>query len=306
MYLHAVNTHPNLPNNLLLIRSAGFGYNEQTSESNAFQQKLAINPETARQEFEAMVKTLRKLDVRLTIVDDSDLQRPDSIFPNNWIAQIPGGPLCVFPMMAENRQAEVREDIIERLLGSTTSTHLLDVRQMANPGEFLEGTGSMVFHHASRTAFACESPRTSISLFERFCAAIDYTPVSFAAYDAAGKPVYHTNVVMSIGQDCAVVCADAITDALEQPMVMEKLRQLGLQVVTINLQQMQHFCGNMLEVASTRGERFWLCSRQAHQEMTMGQLWELAENAEVIDIPVNTIEALGGGSVRCMIAGFWS
>lgn len=295
-----------LPNHLLVIRAEGFAFNPQTAASNAFQHNnSAIHSESALEEFDATIKKLRKNNLIVTVIKDEDPLRPDAIFPNNWLAQIPNGPLCVFPMKAENRQREVRQDVIDRAMQITGNDAVLDVRLLAKEGEALEGTGSIVFHHPSQTAFACISERTSARLLDAFCKEIGYKAISFEAVTPDGKPIYHTNVLMTIGHTHCIICLEAITNQLEREMVKKQLDQCGLKIVPINYGQMNAFCANMLEVSNTKGERMWICSQTAHESLTMSQLWELAEQSEFVVADIQSIEILGGGGIRCLLAGLF-
>lgn len=285
-----------------MVRSAGFAFNNQTGTTNYFQKDSSdLNVNSALKEFDAMVTGLQHEGSELMIFEDKDKNRPDSIFPNNWIASIPSGPLCIFPMMAENRRTEVRNEIIESVADGLGKTKVLDVRVMAGRGQYLEGTGSIVFHHASKTAFACVSPRTHPGLLREFCREIGYRDISFGAYDAKGNEIYHTNVMLSVADTYAILCEDAVTDALELSMLKRELLLRRLEIISIQLEQMNSFCANVLQIQTRTGKKLAM-SETARKAFSEEQWAQINKHNPVLVFDAEQIEKTGGGGVRCMMA----
>jgi len=296
----------NEPNLIVMVKAHGFAWNEETAQSNTFQLKNdAIDTTIALNEFDEAVRLFEGYGIDIMLFEDQDRSRPDAIFPNNWIAQVPGHGIWVFPMMAENRRREVRTDIIEAVQHATGE---MQVRHLTSNrhDDFLEGTGSIIFNHIAKTAYACISPRTDVQLFEKFCGLIGYQPISFVATDARGKEIYHTNVMLSISDSVAVLCAEAVADPLERAMLKAKLQADGLAVLEISLQQMNHYGANVLAVRNKVGERFMVMSSVAWECLNAQQQGIIqAHFTEVITPSINTIETIGGGGIRCMMAGFF-
>lgn len=293
---------------LVMIRPVRFAANEQTAGSNAFQKPAALVSEPqdrALQEFEGLVAALRREGVRVLVVDDTpEPHTPDAVFPNNWFSTHEDGTVVLYPMQAENRRFERRMDIIERLrdeLGLQV-TRLEDLSSYETRGEYLEGTGSLVLDRLNRIAYACLSPRTHAGLLENWAGDLDYRVVAFEARDAAGRAIYHTNVMMCVGERFAVVCAESIVGAEERARVLGSLRDTGHEVVEINLAQMNAFAGNMLALENERGEKLLAMSRRAHEALREDQLRVLESHARIVSAPLNTIEDCAGGSARCMMA----
>jgi hypothetical protein len=289
-----------------MIRPASFGFNEQTAESNAFQQNPVIIEQVQHnvlQEFDAFAALLKSKGVNVTVMNDTvEPQKPDAIFPNNWVSFHDNGDVLMYPMQAHNRRWERREDVIRKLEDRFTVNHIIDLSHFELQEKFLEGTGSMVLDRENKLAYACLSPRTDAEVLDTFCKYFNYTAVTFNATDAQQKAIYHTNVMMCVGSRFAVICLDSITDATEKQVVVQSLHDSGKQVVNITFEQMNRFAGNMLEVQNTDGESLLVMSQSAHRSLTEGQINTLQQYTEIVSADITTIETIGGGSARCMLA----
>ena len=289
-----------------MIRPVSFGFNEQTAGSNAFQNRdvdqQAVQ-DKALAEFDAFVKILKENGVSVTVVDDTaQPHTPDSIFPNNWISFHADGTVFLYPMQAENRRLERREDIISKLEDTFKVAHVIDLSRFEAENKFLEGTGSMVLDRGNKIAYACLSPRTDKEVLTLFCEQAGYKAISFEAADANGKAIYHTNVLMCIGSGFAVICTDSIPNPHEKVVVLESLRSTHKEVVEITFDQMNRFAGNMLEVKNKAGENLIVMSQNAYQALDEVQKSTLKKYGKLVYADINTIETNGGGSARCMIA----
>ncbi|WP_170061203.1 citrulline utilization hydrolase CtlX [Spirosoma aerolatum] len=294
---------------ILMIRPVRFGFNEQTADSNAFQDsKLAtqannIAQEDALQEFDEMVRQLQALGVDVMVYEDTaDPHTPDSIFPNNWISFHASGTVVLYPMQAENRRLERRQDIIDDLAKRFHVARVVDLTSFEQEGKFLEGTGSLVLDRMNKVAFASLSTRTDSDVLAEFSRQTGYRTVAFKAIDAHGKAVYHTNVVMCIADTFAVICLAAITDPDERLMVRHELEKLGKRIIEISLEQMASFAGNMLLVLTKKGQKVLVMSTRAFESLTARQIDQLDDYASLFHFDLSTIESNGGGSARCMMA----
>jgi hypothetical protein len=292
-----------------MIRPVNFGFNTETAESNAFQDiKLAaqtkdVAQEDARREFDEMVRQLQAVGVDVMVYDDTVTPyTPDSIFPNNWVSFHASGTVVLYPMQAENRRLERRQDIIDDLAKQFHVAKIIDLTHFEQEGKFLEGTGSMVLDRMNRVAFACLSPRTHPDVLAEFGRQTGYRTVSFVAADATGKAIYHTNVLMCIADTFAVVCLSAISDPDERLMVRQELEKLGKRVIDISLEQMASFAGNMLMVLTRRGQKLLVMSTRAFKSLTPKQIDLLDDYATLLHFDLSMIEGNGGGSARCMMA----
>ena len=292
-----------------MIRPVRFGFNQQTAASNAFQDsEMAartndVAQADARQEFDDMVQQLKASGVDVLVYDDTDEPHtPDSLFPNNWVSFHASGTVVLYPMQAENRRAERRQDIIDELAKKYHVARVVDLTHFEQEGKFLEGTGSLVLDRMNKVAFACLSPRTDAAVLAEFGKQTGYRTVSFRAVDANGKPIYHTNVLMSIGDTFAIVCLSAIADPDERLMVRQELESLGKRVVDITMEQMAHFAGNVLQVKARQGNKLLIMSTQAFESLTTQQISLLGEYANPVRFDLHVIEGNGGGSARCMMA----
>ncbi len=299
-------------NSILMIRPVAFRMNEQTAVNNYYQKVLdGLLPSTvnakAQQEFDAFVAKLRAVGVEVIVVDDVlNPDTPDSIFPNNWISFHENGDVALYPMFAENRRLERREDILDILEEEGfIINNIMDYTSAEEDGFFLEGTGSLVLDRENGKAYCALSPRADEELFIEFCEDFEFTPVIFEAFQTVNKErklIYHTNVMMCLGETFAVICADAIDDKKERKMVLESLRGDEKEVVLITEAQVNNFAGNMLEVKGTDDRRYLVMSASAHQSLTKKQIAQLEEHVTILSSSLDTIEACGGGSARCMMA----
>ncbi|WP_426091874.1 citrulline utilization hydrolase CtlX [Flavobacterium sp. DSR3-2] len=299
-------------NSILMIRPLAFRMNEQTAVNNYYQKVLdGLLPATvnakAQQEFDAFVEKLTAVGVDVTVVDDTlDPNTPDSIFPNNWISFHENGDVALYPMFAENRRHERREEILDLLEEKGFVIHnIIDYTSAEEDGFFLEGTGSLLLDRANAKAYCALSPRADEELFIEFCEDFDYAPVIFEAFqtvDSERKLIYHTNVMMCLGDTFAVICSDCIDDKKERKMVLDNLKENGKEIILITEAQMNNFAGNMLEVRGANDKRYLVMSAAAHQSLTPKQIEQLEKHAEILSSSLDTIEACGGGSARCMMA----
>lgn len=289
-----------------MIRPVNFGFNEQTALSNTFQTQSA-NQQTvqamALAEFDNLVKILRYNGVSVIVVEDTpEPHTPDSIFPNNWISFHDNGDVFTYPMQAKNRRLERRDDIIRKLENKFRINHVIDLSRFEQKNQFLEGTGSMVLDRENMLAYACLSPRTDQQVLDAFCKQTGYKAVSFHAFDQNGFAIYHTNVMMCIGSNFAVICLDSIIDPTEKETVINSLRRSGKQIISITSDQMNHFAGNMLEITNSRNDTLIVMSKSAFNALQYEQKAVLSSFGKLICSDINTIETNGGGSARCMIA----
>ncbi len=298
-------------NTILMIRPVHFRMNEQTAVNNYFQEDLDLkNSEInkkAQAEFDAFVEKLRAVGVTV-IVEHDDIvnDTPDSIFPNNWVSFHENGDVALYPMFAENRRKERREELFDLL--ETQGFQIKDIMDYTSAEEdqfFLEGTGSILMDRVNRKAYCALSPRADEELFIEFCEDFDYFPVIFTAYQTVDDdrlPIYHTNVMMCIAETFAVICLDSIDDKKERKNVVEHLKKDGKEIIAITEAQMHHFAGNMLQVRGADEKRYLVMSKAAHESLTSLQIAKLSMHCEVLYSDLETIETCGGGSARCMMA----
>ncbi|HNP54350.1 MAG TPA: arginine deiminase-related protein [Ferruginibacter sp.] len=292
---------------ILMIRPAGFGFNPETAASNAFQQKPATDAhgllQQAQQEFDAMVQQLESAGISVWVVNDTtDPIKPDAVFPNNWFSTHADGTLVLYPMQAANRRLERRTDIVDQLRQTHRFIRILDYTDYEKRGIFLEGTGSMVFDRVNKIAYAARSPRTDRALFEAVCTALEYKPISFQAIDATGQPIYHTNVVMSVGAGWVLICLEAIPEESERIKLEETFAATKHQVIPISREQMNQFAGNALLLTNQLAKHIIVLSETAIHCLTEEQRRMLETKAHLLTVSIPTIESVGGGSVRCMMA----
>ena len=290
---------------LLMIRPVDFKFNAQTAVNNKFQQASAQSgvQTQALKEFDDFVSLLRNNGVEVTVIDDTlNPETPDSIFPNNWVSFHSGGEVFLYPMFSENRRLERREDILTTLSKDYQISSITDLSGYEAEQIYLEGTGSMVLDRINRIAYACLSLRTDKKVLEDFCARSGYSPLTFDATDASGFPIYHTNVMMCIGDRFAVVCLESISNTDEKEKVVQSFIDNGKEIIEISLDQMNHFAGNMLQVKSKNGDPLLVMSEQAYLSLEPEQISALKQYSRLIYSPLYTIEKNGGGSARCMLA----
>ncbi len=298
-------------NTILMIRPVGFRMNEQTAVNNYFQEKLELTAQTinekAQEEFDGFVKVLKLSGVDVIVIDDTkEPDTPDSIFPNNWISFHADGTVGIYPMFAENRRKERRDDILDILEEQGfTIKQIIDYTAAEREGVFLEGTGSILMDRVHKKAYCVLSGRADEELFIEFCEDFDYFPVIFNAYQTVASqrmPIYHTNVMICMAEDFAVICLDSIDDKKERKNVVDHLKTTNKEIISITEGQMHHFAGNMLQVFGNDNKRFIVMSSQAYRSLNTSQIKSIEKHCEIIHSPLDTIETCGGGSARCMMA----
>jgi len=293
---------------ILMVRPAAFGPNEETSTTNFFQSpEKVLNRQSLQQsalkEFDNMVEILRSHDINVLVIDDTPTPaKPSAIFPNNWFSTSPEGIVSVFPMYAPNRRPEKREDILKLLTEKFIVKTVQDWSEFEVEGKFLEGTGSMVIDHENKVIYTCHSPRTDISVLEKFADANKFRAIAFLATDKNGHPVYHTNVVMTLCENFAVLCEEAIEEEWELIAIRQLLDSSGHDVIRIYKDQMHCFAGNMLQVKNNKGEKILVMSQTAFNTLYEDQKEELSARNTLLPIHIPVIEQTEGGSVRCMMA----
>ena len=290
---------------VLMVRPAAFGFNAETAVNNAFQKAGSEDniSELARKESDAYIELMEACGIHVIAVEDtSEPHTPDSVFPNNWFSTHENGTLVLYPMFAENRRLERKPAVLEAIKENFNIQKTVDLTYYEEDGMFLEGTGSMVLDRVNKIAYACRSPRTNETVLEDFCRQLGYTPILFNAVDANGMQIYHTNVMMHVGSEIAVVCMDSIKDPEERSTVRESLEKTGKTIVEITFDQMNHFAGNMLEVHNGKGEPCLIMSLTAYNSLSEEQIQFLESRMKLITPFLSCIEENGGGSARCMIA----
>jgi len=290
---------------LLMIRPVKFGYNAQTAVNNSFQ--VASTDTTVQQkalaEFDSFVSKLQANGIDVTVVQDTaEPHTPDSVFPNNWISFHEEGTIFLYPMFAINRRQERKQQVLDIVNKKFIINTTIDLTANENEAIYLEGTGSMVLDRANKIAYACLSPRTDEKLLQQFCTQQNYTAVSFIANDANGDAIYHTNVMMCVANTFVVICLESISNEDEKNMLIQTIENTGKQIVTITLQQMNQFAGNMLQVVNNKQQPFLVMSTQAYQSLSTTQIDTLQKYNPIIHSNIKTIETNGGGSARCMMA----
>ena len=289
---------------ILMVRPFRFAFNEETAGNNHFQQKTdqSLVHEKAVEEFDAFVKLLRGNDVDVTVVQDTpEPWTPDSIFPNNWFSSHIMGELVLYPMFAENRRQERKPEVLHLLRRRMNHPKLIDLTHWEKENQFLEGTGSMIFDRDKRIAYACRSQRTSEKVLVDFCSRMNFDYILFDAVDKNGNPIYHTNVMMEIGTQVAVICLEAIRNEQERGKVVSRVTDSGKIIVDISLEQVERFAGNMIELKNRSGHPLMVMSASARESLTVGQERTISTYCKIVSADLKTIESNGGGSARCMI-----
>lgn len=290
-----------------MVRPAAFGYNDQTAANNFFQHNPGIDwhilQQKALAEFDSMVDILRHHEVDVLVLEDSkEPPKPDAIFPNNWISTSPDGKIFIYPLFAANRRTEKRDELLKQLTELFVVTDLQDWSEFEAEGRFLEGTGSMVIDYDNEMIYAAISERTNLSVLEKFASANGFQAIVFLATDKDGHPIYHTNVVMALGEKFAVLCEEAIEEEWELIAVKQLLESTGHAIIPITRDQLYAFAGNMLELRNKKGESLLILSQTAMDSLRAEQQQQLAQFTKLVPVPVPTIEQVEGGSVRCMMA----
>jgi hypothetical protein len=290
---------------ILMVRPYQFYFNQQTAANNFFQSNVNIENanELAIAEFDTMVEKLRAHQIKVNVVQDTkDPSTPDSIFPNNWVSTHTNGTLCLYPMFAENRRAERKLSVIDFLESNYKIKNTLDLTDLEKEGTFLEGTGSMVLDHQNKKAYGCLSERLDKEAFTNWCHKMQFKPIAFKAVDDKAQPIYHTNVMMCMGNQFVVICLESIPNVEEKQMVLESFKKSNKEVITISQDQLNHFAGNMLQVFDINEKPHLIMSEQAYNSLKTEQVKSLEKYNHILPISIPTIEALGGGSTRCMMA----
>ena len=300
-----------ITNTILMIRPVNFRMNEQTAVNNYFMEEMDLKAksinEKAQEEFDAFVTVLSNRGVNVIVVEDSkEPDTPDSIFPNNWVSFHASGKVAVFPMFAENRRKERRDDIFDILeQHGFKINEIIDYTSAEEEGIFLEGTGSILKDRVNQKAYCALSERADEDLFIEFCEDFDCFPVIFTANQTVnGKrlPIYHTNVMMAMAENFVVICLDSIDDKKERKNVVGHLKKDGKEIVEITEEQMHHFAGNMLQVIGANDQRLMVMSSQAYHSLSPAQIKNIEKHCEIVHSSLDTIETCGGGSARCMMA----
>lgn len=299
-------------NTILMIEPVDFRYNEETAVNNYFQSQIEESQETIQQkalaEFQGMVSKLREHGVNVIVLKDTpEPHTPDSIFPNNWISFHENKMVALYPMFAKNRRDERREEDVLELLGEKgfDVEEIMDYTSAEEDDIFLEGTGSIILDRVNRIAYAAISPRTDEGLFLEFCEDFEYTPIIFEANQTVNgerMPIYHTNVMMCVADQYAVICLDTIDNKSEKKAVVESLKATGKEIIAISEEQMHQFAGNMLQVGGMGEAKYLVMSQTAYNSLTPEQIQTIEQYNPIIAVDIHTIETLGGGSARCMMA----
>ncbi len=294
------------PNAVVMVRPRHFTVNIETATDNVFQAAnvgvgVADLASAARRESTAVADALVEHGVRVHVFDDETLERPDAVFPNNWFSTHHGGRVVVYPMCSANRRTERRSDILDLLKEQYRVQDVIDYSGLEHDGLYLEGTGAMVLDHVARIAYVARSHRADPIVLERFCTHSGYEPMAFDAVDPRGTPIYHTNVLMCVATDFALVCLEAIRDGSRRAEVAERLADTGRTVLDLSQRQLREFCGNALELSGSGGPLLAMSTR-ARWGLTVDQIRVIESSCDIVAVDIPTIE-LAGGSVRCMLAG---
>lgn len=297
-----------LASTIMMVRPAHFGFNPETAENNAFQSNEGILTveeisAAAVQEFDTFVEKLRSFQVNVIVIQDTDSPlKTDAVFPNNWISFHEDGLILTYPMFSPNRRLERRREIIDKIGEEFEIKQWIKLENHERGEKFLEGTGSMVLDRTHQLAYACRSKRTHPDLFEDFCQSMNFKPILFTAKDETGSDIYHTNVMMALGRDLAVICLEAIGDEDERASVREHLEESGKEIIELSFAQMNSFAGNMLEVKNEEGDNFLIMSSSAYHSLDMQQTERILAHTAILHSSLEHIEKYGGGSARCMMA----
>src|SRR5947207_5622244 len=291
---------------VLMIRPGRFYPNPETAADNAFQRDANRDLDAvtlvARKEFAAAVQTLRATGVNVHVFEDTaEPEKPDAVFPNNWISTHHDGRIALFPMYSALRRRERRQDIVEELRKHYRVTEVIDYSAFEDEGCYLEGTGSLVLDHLNKIAYVSLSNRSNPKVIQRFAVDFSYEPVTFTSIDSDGQPIYHTNVMMCIGTDFAMVGLDVIPNKAERQEVRARLEKTGKEIVELSADQIANFTGNAIELHNKGGEKLLVLSSRAGRALTEEQRGTLTRYARLVQLEIPTIE-LGGGSARCMLA----
>ena len=302
-----------ITSSVMMIRPVAFRFNEQTAVNNYYQKVLdgvstSQVQDRALQEFDVFVALLRSKAIDVVVIEDTiEPSTPDSIFPNNWISFHQDGRVGLYPMCAENRRLERREDVLTKLQEEHKFLvgDVVDFSHYEQQELFLEGTGSMLLDRVDRIAYAALSLRTDVKVLEDFCRYFNYQAVTFTSYQSVGSerlPIYHTNVMMCLADEFVVLCADTIDDKIERNILIKQLEATGKEIIYITEAQKHRFAGNMLQLSSKTGVNYLVMSSSAHKALNMSQIDQIEKHCRILSSSLDTIEACGGGSARCMMA----
>jgi hypothetical protein len=297
------------PNAVVMVRPASFGFNPETAPTILFQREITDTnrkeiERRARIEFDILAGRLKEAGVEVIIAEDKEeLHTPDAVFPNNWVSFHHDATVVLYPMFAPSRRPERRRDIIDKLQGSGFRvSRVVDLTHYEKQGQFLEGTGSVVFDHIDHCAYANLSPRTSPDVLNDLCGTLGYKPITFHAVHENGDAVYHTDVTMSIGDRFAIFCPDSVPDPADRKRVMDSLKSTGREIITIDLSQLKHFAGNVLQLQTKHGTSVLAISTAACLALRSEQRDSIQKYAQLVESPLPIFEGIGGGSARCMMA----
>ena len=294
--------------NILMVRPANFGFNEETAQNNAFQTKddtvsQTLIKDKAQAEFDKFVEALRQRSVNVIVAEDSPLPvKADAVFPNNWVTTHADGTMILYPMFAKVRRLERDENIVQLIENQFVINKKIHLEHYESIQQYLEGTGSMILDRENELAYACLSERTNIKLLDEFCEIMGYKRVAFRAVDSRGKDIYHTNVMMALGETFVVICLDTVTDEEERMNLIKHFDSTNKEIIEISFKQMMKFAGNMLQVRNDQGETFLVMSEQAYYSLDPAQVNHIQRHTQIIFSDIKTIEYYGGGSARCMMA----
>lgn len=295
-----------LANTVLMVRPAHFGFNAETGSTNVFQHRPQEKEEqvsaAAMKEFDSMTEALRTKGIIVIVVEDSqEIVCPDAVFPNNWITTHHDGTIITYPMQTPSRRLERRDEILDLLTTQFEVKRKFNLELFEEHNQFLEGTGSMIFDHDHRIVYAGLSPRTNVQLLSHFGALMKYEVVFFNSNDEQGVPVYHTNVMMAMGLGFVVICMESV-DLISQKLLRQNFEKTGKEVVEISFGQMNHFAGNMLQLRTVGGRPVLVMSQTAYDSLDAQQFAKLRRYTDLLPVEIPTIEKVGGGSARCMMA----
>ena len=289
---------------VFMVKPINFGFNNETADSNPYQhEEFEEAQEKALNESQDFVKLLTENNITVIQAEDTpEPKTPDSIFPNNWFSTHENGTLVLYSMKAENRRAERKQVFLDTIKKNFETKNIIDLTKWENENKFLEGTGSLVLDRENKIAFACKSPRTDEIVFNDFCNKLGYYPVLFNAVDKNDTMIYHTNVLMCVGKTFVIICLDSIKSMQERNMVIESINKTKKKIIDISLDQLEKFAGNMLELKNKNGKRYLIMSDTAYNSLTVEQKEYLEKECTILHPKIDTIEIIGGGSARCMMA----
>lgn len=303
-----MNQRQQTTSNILMIRPTNFGFNEETAANNSFQSKAKFHTpdeikKMAMEEFNNFVAKLKDEGINVIVEEDTSTPiKPDAVFPNNWVSFHQNGAVVTYPMYSEIRRKERRDDVLEKLTEDFTIKEIYRIEKFEEENRFLEGTGSMILDRVNKICYACTSPRTDEGLLDIFCEFVDYQKVAFQSVDANGEDIYHTNVMMALGEDFVVIGMSTIKDEVQKKMLLDSFEKTNKKVIDISFEQILSFAGNMLQVRNNKGETYLVMSQQAFESLNEEQIKEIEMRTKILHSPIETIETLGGGSARCMMA----